>query len=331
VSSLVVLAASPAILLTRRNALAQQPATPRRIGVLLAAFSIGSPEIQSFRKGLRDAGYEEGRDLVIEWRSVNDNDDDEQLSALAADLVRREPDLIVVSTTRAVRAVKRATSVIPVVMTAVGDPVESALVENLGHPGGNVTGLSILATPEIWAKRLQLLKETIPRATRIAVLWNPATPLTSWQAKTVDALNSVAPSLSVQLSFVTAEAPEEIGPALSAITRARNQALCVIVGAHTDVYRKTLLRLVSQARLPAMYSDRRFAYEGGLMSYGTNWSDHWRRAATYVDRILKGAKPGDLPIEQPTQFELIVNLRRAKALKLTIPQSILLSADKVIR
>jgi len=329
VSGLVLLAASPAIALTSRNANAQQPASPRRIGVLLTAFSVESPEVQAFRQGLRDAGYEEGRDVVIEWHPVHGDDD--HLSELAAEFVHRKLDVIVVSTTRGVRAVKRATSIIPIVMTAVGDPVESGLVANLRHPGGNVTGLSVMATPEIWTKRLQLLKETNPRVTRIAVLWNPATPLTSWQAKTVEGLNAAAPSLSVQLSFVAAQTPEEIGPALSAVSRARVQALCVLVGAHTDVYRKTLLKLVSKARLPAMYSDRRFADEGGLMSYGTNWTNHWRRAANYVDKILKGAKPGDLPIEQPTQFELVLNLKTAKALGLTIPESILLRADKVIR
>jgi len=329
VSGLVLLAASPAILLTRRNAWAQQPASPRRIGVLLAAFSVESTEVQAFRGGLRDAGYEEGRDVVIEWHPVNGDYD--QLSELAADLVHRKLDVIVVSTTPGARAVKRATSIIPIVITAVGDPVASGLVANLGHPGGNVTGLSAMATPEIWTKRLQLLKEAIPRVSRVAVLWNPATPLTSWQAKTVESLKAVAPSLSVQLSFVTAQTPQEIGPALSAVSRARVQALCVLVGAHTDAYRKALLTLVSKARLPTIYSDRRFADEGGLLSYGTNWTNHWRRAATYVDKILRGAKPGDLPIEQPTQFELVVNLKTAKALGLTIPESILLSADRVIR
>ena len=329
VSSLVLLAASPAIVLRPRSAYAQQPASPRRIGVLLAAFSVESKEVQAFREGLRDAGYEEGRDVVIEWHSVNGDYD--QLSELAAGLVHRKLDVIVVSTTRGVRAVKRATSIIPIVMTAVGDPVESGLVANLGHPGGNVTGLSAMATPEIWTKRLQLLKETIPRVTRVAVLWNPATPLTSWQAKTVEGLNAVAPSLSVQLSFVTVRTPEEIGPALSAVSRARIQALCVLVGAQSDVYRKPLLTLVSKAGLPAMYSDRRFTDEGGLMSYGVNWTNHWRRSARYVDKILKGAKPGDLPIEQPTQFELVVNLKTAKALGLTIPESILVRADEVIR
>jgi putative ABC transport system substrate-binding protein len=307
---------------------AQQPGSPRRIGVLLVGFSLKSKEALEFRHALRDAGYEEGRDVVIEWQSANGDYD--RLSELAAGLVQRKLDVIVVSTTRGVRAVKHATSIIPIVMV-VGDPVESGLVANLGHPGGNVTGVSTMGAPELWAKRLQLLKETIPQLTRVAVLWNPATPLTPWQAKTVEGLKAVAPALPVQLSFVTVRTSEQIGPALSAVDRARPQALCVLAGAQLDVHRKALLGLASKAGLPAMYSDRRFVDEGGLMSYAANSMDHWRRAAAFVDKILKGAKPGDLPIEQPTKFEFVVNLRTAKAMGLAIPQSVLLQADDVIR
>ena len=307
---------------------AQQPTKLRRIGVLLVGFPPASKEVLEFRKALLDAGYEEGRDVDIEWQPAEG--DDHQLSESAAALVQRKPDVIVVSTTRGVRAVKRATSIIPIVMI-VGDPVGSGFVANLGRRDGNVTGISTMGTPELWTKRLQLLKDTIPQLTRVAVVWNPATPLTAWQAGTVERLKAVAPTLSIQLRFVTVRASEEIGPALSAIHRARAQALCVLASAQSDVHRKTLVRLASKAGLPAMYGDRRFADDGGLMSYGADSMDHWRRAAAYVDKILKGAKPGDLAIEQPTKFEFVVNLRTAKAMGLVMPQSVLLQANDVIR
>lgn len=281
-----------------------------------------------FRQGLRDAGYEEGRDLVIEWQSTSGDDD--RLPKLVADLVQSKPDVIVATTTRGARAVKRATSTIPIVMM-VGDPVESGLVASLAHPGGNATGVSTMGTPELWAKRLQLLKETIPRLTRVAVLWNPATPLTPWQAKAMQDLKAAAPSLSLELSFVTVETPVEIGQALAGVGRARAQALCVFADAHLSIYRETLLRLESETGLPAIYSERTFVDDGGLMSYGANRMDQWRRAAVYVDKILKGTRPGDLPIEQPTTFEFVLNLRTAKAIGLTIPQSVLLQANDVVQ
>lgn len=306
---------------------AQQTEPVRRVGVLLVGLSPESKDALEFRHGLRDAGYEEGRDLVIEWRSTNGDYD--RLSELAAGLVQRKPDVIVVMTTRGVRAVKRATSIIPIVMM-VGDPVGSGLVANLAHPGGNVTGVSIMGTPELWTKRLQLLKETSPRLIRVAVLWNPATPLTPWQAKAVQSLKAAAPSLSLQLSFVTLGTPVEIGQVLSGVKRARAQALCVFADAQSSVSRETLLRLASETGLPAMYSERSFADDGGLMSYGANRMDQWRRAAAYVDKILKGANPGDLPIEQPTKFEFVVNLKAAQSLGLTVPPRLLAHADEVI-
>ena len=304
---------------------AQQPASPRRIGVLLVGFSPESKEAQEFRQGLRDAGYAEGRDVVIEWRSANGDYD--RIPELVADLVQRKVDVIVVDTTLAARAVKRATSTIPIVMAIVADPVGSGLVASLAHPGGNVTGLSQMM-PELGAKRLQLLKETIPRVARVAVLWNPDTP---FHTKAVEDLKAAAPSLSIELIFVSARTPEEIGPAFSAVGRAHPQALYVISDPFFFVHRTTLLELVSKARLPVIYGARQFVAAGGLMSYGTDMGDLFRRSAGYVDKILKGAKPGDLPIEQPTKFEFVVNLRTAKALGITFPQSILLRADEVIR
>jgi putative ABC transport system substrate-binding protein len=306
---------------------AQQTASPRRIGLLqwVGGFPAGSEGAQQFRKGLLDAGYVEGRDVVIEWRSADGDYD--RLPKLAADLVQRNVEVIIVESTAAAQAAKRATSTIPIVMAIVADPVGSGLVTNLAHPGGNVTGLSQMAL-EIGAKRLQLLKEAVPRLTRVAVLWNPAT---SWHSKAIADLKAAAPALSLDLHFVGARTPEEFGSAFSDISRAYAQALYQIDDALFFTYRTRLIKLASKARLPAVYAPREYAADGGLMSYGTNLGDLLRRSAAYVDKILKGAKPGDLPIEQPTKFELVVNLRTAKALGITIPESIMLQADEVIR
>lgn len=302
----------------------QKPTSPRRIGVLTVGFSPGSKQGQAFRQGLRDAGYAEGRDVVIEWRFASGNYD--RIPELAANLVQSEVEVIVVGSTVAAQTIKRATSTIPIVV-ALFDPVAAGLVTNLALPGGNITGLSSMMT-EISAKRLQLLKETIPRLTRVAVLWNPDNPS---HTKAAEDLKAAAPSLSIQLNFILARTPEEISPAFSAVSRAHAQALYAIDAPFFFIHRMTFLKLASKARLPTIYGSRTFADEGGLMSYGANYSDQMRRAAGYVDKILRGAKPGDLPIEQPTKFELVVNLKTAKALGITIPQSILLRADEVIR
>ena len=324
-SNLAALAACSASIIKPRNAYAQQPAAPRRIGIILGIFSPESKEMAAFRQGLLDAGYAEGRDVVIEWRSVGG--DYARVPELVADLVQRKVEVIVVTTTIAAQAVKRATSAIPIVIAVVADPVGSGLVASLAHPGGNVTGLSNMSI-EVSTKRMQLLKQAIPRLTRVAVLWNPATP---WHPKAVEDLKAAAPSLAIELNFVGARTPEEIGPAFSAMTRARAQALYVIVDALFLTHRTTLLKLASKARLPVISGEKDFAEAGGLMSYGANYSDQLRRSAGYVDKILKGAKPGDLPVEQPIKFELVVNLKTAKALGLKIPESILLQADEVIK
>ena len=325
VSSVVVLATGSRIAVLPHGARAQQPALPRRIGVLLAVFSPESKEAQAFRQGLRDAGYGEGRDVVIEWQSISG--DYARAPALAADLVQRKVDVIVVESTPAAQAVKHATSTTPIVMAIVADPVGSGLVGNLAHPGGNVTGLSGMSS-ELSAKRLQLLKETLPRLTRVAVLRNPANP---WHTRVVKDLKAVAPSLSIELSVMGVRTPEEIGPAFSAVSRAHAQALYVVGDGLFLTHRAMLVKLASRHRLPTTFWARHFADEGGLMSYGPNLGEMWYRSARYVDKILKGAKPGDLPIEQPTQFELVVNLKTAKALGITIPESILLRADEVIQ
>jgi putative ABC transport system substrate-binding protein len=303
---------------------AQQPAASRRIGVLQTG-SWSEEMVQAFRQGLRDAGYSEGRDVVIEWRYANG--DYNQVPRLVADLVQTKVDVIVADSTPAAQAAKRATSTIPIVMGFVSDPIGSGLVASLGHPGGNVTGLTIMTT-DLTAKRLQLLKEEIPRLTRVAVLWNPDTP---FHPKVIEELKAAASSLLIELNFVSVRTPEEFGPAFSAMSRARAQALYVIADSLFFNHRTTLIKLASKGRLPAIYWQRNFPDESGLMSYGPNLGDQMRRSAGYVDKILKGAKPGDLPIEQPTQFELVVNLKTAKALGITIPESILLRADEVIR
>ncbi len=324
VSSLAALAASLAMVFGPQSVDAQPPASPWRIGVLLTS-STEDKDVQAFRQGLLDAGYIEGRDVVIEWRSANG--DYARIPELAADLVKRKVDAIVVETTLATMVLKRATSTIPIVMAAVADPVGSGLVTSLAHPGGNVTGLSLMAA-EISAKRLQLLKEAIPRLTRVAVLWNPATP---WHPKAIANLKAAAPALSLKLSFVGVRTPDEFSAAFSEISRTHAQGLYVMDDGIFSAHRTTLLNLASKARLPTSCADRLFVDEGGLMSYAPNFGDMFRRSAGYVVKILKGAKPGDLPVEQPTRFELVINMKTAKALGLAIPQSILLRADEIIR
>jgi putative ABC transport system substrate-binding protein len=304
---------------------AQQPAPARRIGVVLVARSPDDKEWQAFRQGLLELGYAEGRNLVIEWRFSSG--DYARVPELVADLVQRRVEVIVVDTTVATQTAKRATSTIPIVMTSIADPVGSGLVASLARPGGNITGLSIMAT-DLGGKRLQLLKDLIPRLARVAVLANPDSTFTP---RVSEELKAVAPSLSVELSFISARTPKEFGPAFSVISRAHAQALYVIEDSLFFSHRTTLSKLTSEARVPAIFPQARVVEEGGLMSYGPDFSDLFRRSAGYVDKILKGAKPDDLPIEQPTKYELTVNLKTAKALGITIPESILLRADEVIR
>jgi putative ABC transport system substrate-binding protein len=304
---------------------AEQPPAPRRIGVLLAIFSPESREAHAFRQGMRDAGYIEGRDVVIQWRSANG--DYSRASQLVAELIQSKVEVIVVESTIAAQAIKRATSTIPVVMAVVADPVGSGLAASLAHPGGNFTGLSVMTT-DLTARRLQLLKEAIPRLTKVAVLYNPDA---SYSPSVIEELKAAAPALSLELSFEAARTAKQFGPVFSAFTRAHAQAVYMIADAFLSVHRAALLELASKAQLPVMSSNYDFAKAGGLMFYGPNFAELYRRSAGYVDRILKGAKPADLPIEQPSKFDLIVNLKTAKALRLTIPESILLRADEVIR
>jgi len=307
------------------TAAAQQSASPRRIGLLLVISAPESKEVQAFRQALRDLGYGEGRDVVIELRSANGVYD--RIPKLVAELVQSKADVIVVETTRAAQAARQGAPTTPIVMALVGDPVGSGLVASLARPAGNVTGLSSMKS-DLSAKRLELLKDTVPRLARVAVLWNPDTP---WHAKVIEELKSAAPKLSIGLSLVSVQTPEQLDPAFSTIRRANAQALYLIESPLFSTQRVLLLELLSKARLPMIEAERKFVDTGGLLSFGTNVEDLYRRSAGYVDKILKGAKPGDLPIEQPTKFELVVNLKTAKALGITIPQSVLLQADEVIR
>jgi putative ABC transport system substrate-binding protein len=323
--AVAALAAGPGLGGLPAAAEAQSPASQRRIGVLFVLLSPSGREARAFRQGLRDAGYIEGRDVVIEWRSADG--DYARVPQLAADLVERKVDVIVADTTPATRAAQRATSTIPIVMAIVADPVGDGLVAGLSQPGGNVTGLSIMLA-ELAAKRLQLLKEAVPSLTRVVVLWNPPTP---YHARAVENLKAVAPSLAVDLTVVSVRTPDEIGQAFEAVNRARAQALYVIDSPPFFTHRTTLLQLAAKARLAVISGERPYADEGGLLSYGPSYEDQLRRSAGYVDKILKGAKPGGLPIEQPTKFTLVVNLKTARLLGITIAESILLRADDVLR
>ncbi len=280
---------------------------------------------EAFVEELRGLGYVEGHNLIIDYRWAAENE--ERLPALATELVALKVELIVTSATPAVNAAKRATSTIPIVMAAAADPVGSGLVASLGHPGGNVTGMTLLST-DLAGKRLQLVREILPRAKRIAVLalgGLSATPLL------LTALRDAGQTMDLELITQRVTKPEELPGAFTEFQRAGAHALIVQVSPFTLDQRETIVEQAAQHRLPAMYDVRAFVDAGGLVAYGPDLAAMYRRAASYVDRIFKGAKPGDLPIEQPTKFEFVINLKTAKALGLTIPQSLLLRADEVIQ
>jgi putative ABC transport system substrate-binding protein len=306
---------------------AQQPAKVPRIGWLMGAHRESAEHlVQAFLRGLRDLGWVEGENIVIEWRSAEGKF--ERLPHLAAELVRLRVDVIVAASPPTAVAAKSATSTIPIVMVVGGEPVELGLVPSLARPGGNITGLAFSTGPEIVGKQLQLLNEAVPKATRVAVLWNPTHPAHPPRLRVAEV---AAQALGVQLRPVAARGPEEFDSAFSAMGRERASALLVLADAMFFQHRTRLAQLAVRSRLSSMYGVKEHVEAGGLMAYGASVSDLFRRAATYVDKILKGAKPGDIPVEQPTRFELIINLRTAKALGLTIPQSILYRADELIR
>ncbi len=305
---------------------AQQAGKVPRIGYLSASSPSGGPRLlEAFRKGLRELGWVEGQNIVIDYRYAEGRFD--RLPDLAAELVRLKVDIIVAVPTPAAAAAKNATGTIPIVMVSVGDPVGIGLIASLARPGGNVTGLSYSVDQKIFGKGLELLKETVPKIRHVAILWNPANPAHPLAIREV---NVAARSLGLQLQLLEARGPNEFDGAFAAMAKERVGALLVVADSMFILHRTRLADLAARSRLPAMYGVRESAEAGGLMSYGPSSSDLWRRAATYVDKILNGAKPADLPVEQPTKFELVINLKTAKALGLTIPQSMFIRADEVI-
>jgi len=320
--ALVVLAACLGSLGLASAADAQQPGgTMRHVGYLSPG--PGYP-FEAFREGLQELDYVEGRNIAIERRSAEGKP--ERLQDLAADLVRLRVDVIVTATTAATQAAQRATTTIPIVFALADEPVELGLVSSVAKPGGNITGLTGLIA-EITAKRLELLKEVSPRVKRVAVLWGPY----PFSARLLREVESASRTLGLTLHEIEVQQPIELDSAFARMTAWRAEALLVLPHPMFLARRTRLAELAAKHRLPSTYHLREFVEVGGLMSYGPDVTDMSRRAAGYVDKILKGAKPGDLPVEQPTKFELVVNLKTAKALGITIPQSILIRADEVIR
>ena len=307
------------------RSLAQQRNKIWRVGFLTGFSSIEDARVfESFRQGMRELGYEEGRNIAYDARWAEGKF--ERLPGLAAELIGLKPDVMFVSTTPAVLAVKKATKTIPIVMVGVGDPVGTGLVESLARPGGNITGLTNI-TGELAGKRLELLKQAVPRLSRIAVLGHPGDPIIAVQMRHAEA---VARSLKVEVFLVEIRAVSEIDRAFEILVKRRADGILRLGDAISSPGRQRTSELAMIHRLPMIASSPLDAEVGFLMSYGTYGIEQYRRAATHVDKILKGAKPGDLPVEQPTKFELVVNMKTAKALGLTITQPFLMRADKVI-
>ena len=322
-----LLAIGVAFALCGAVAQAQQAVKVPRIGYLTGATPAGqSARIEAFRQGLRELGYIEGKNIVIEYRYGELKPD--RLPALAAELVRLKVDVIVTGGGGLTRAVKNATSTIPIVMAQDGDPVANGFVASLARPGGNITGLSNLA-PEMSGKQLEILKEIIPQLTRVAVFGSSATSPSN--AKQLREIELAAGAFKVNLQYLAVVGPKDIDAAFRAATKGHADAVLVQPGSIFNSHRTQTAKLAVESRLPAMYSHSQYVMDGGLMTYSPSLPDLDRRAATYVDKILKGGKPADIPVEQPTKFEFIINLKAAKQIGLTIPPNVLARADKVIK
>jgi putative ABC transport system substrate-binding protein len=314
------------LLMVPRAVEAQPSAHVPRIGLLsLLSSATGQSKTESFRQGLRELGYIEGQNILIESRWAEGYR--ERLAELAADLVRLDVAVLVTESPPAALAAKQATHTIPIVTAAIGDPVALGLVASLARPGGNVTGLTFQA-PTLSGKRLELLKEAAPQANRVAVLWNGTNPA---HASYLGETEAAARALGLQLQAVEVRSPAELDRAFEAIARTWSSALITLADGMLLDNRMRLVAFAAQHQLPAIFPDREFAEAGGLMTYGPNLAANFRRAAYYVDRILKGAQPTDLPVEQPMKLELVINLKTAQALGMTMPSSLLLLADEVIQ
>jgi putative tryptophan/tyrosine transport system substrate-binding protein len=315
-----------AVLFVAAIAEAQQPAKIPRIGFLITSSPAAiAPRLDAFRQSLRELGYVEGKSIVIERRHAEGKSD--HLPALAAELVRLKVDVIVTSGPTATRPAKEATSTIPIVMTFDDDPVGSGFVASLARPGGNVTGLSTLS-PEISGKQLELLKEIVPRLARVAVI---GTSTREGTAQSLKELQPAADAFGVKVQYLDIQDPKDIESIFRAASKGRADAILLLQSPVFNSHRAQIADLALKSRLPATYPRREFVEDGGLMSYGVSIFDLDRRAAIYVDKILKGAKPAELPVEQPTKFEFVINLKAAKQIGLMIPPNVLARADRVIR
>jgi putative tryptophan/tyrosine transport system substrate-binding protein len=308
-------------------AFAQQPKKVPRIGYLSSGSGgANSPRAEAFRQGLRELGYVEGKNIAFEYRNAEGKLD--RIPDLAAELVRMKVDVILTGGNSAIRAAKKATSTIPIVMPHTADPVADGFVVSLARPGGNITGLTSSPGYELSGKRLELLKETLPSATRVAVLRDPANLGTAQSLKETEAASQ---PLKLHVESLEVRNSRDFEAAFQAAATKRAGALMVLAGGLFNTHRSRIVKLAAENRLPAMYSEPEYVLAGGLMSYATNIEDLYRRAATYVDKILKGANPADLPVEQPMKFEFMINLRAAKQIGLTIPPNVLVRADRVIK
>ncbi len=323
---IVICLLTTALLSTVPFAQAQQPTKIPRIGFLSATSpSAIAARVEAFRRGLRELGYVEGKNITIEWRYAEGKLD--RLSELTAELVRLKVDIIVSAGPPPTRSAKEATSTIPIVMGFDHDPVGSGFVASLARPGGNITGLSTLA-PELSGKQLELLKEIVPKLSRVAVIGSSTS---SGYAQALRETEIAAGALKVKLQYRDLLGPKDVETAFQAASKGRADAVLALSSVVLDSYRTQVVELAVKNRLPAIYDRSDFVEAGGLMSYGTSFTDLFRRAATYADKILKGTKPADLPVEQPTKFEFIINLKAAKQIGLTIPPNVLARANEVIR
>jgi putative tryptophan/tyrosine transport system substrate-binding protein len=311
------------LLAVAANAFAQQSGRIPRIGIVFIG-GRDQPHLESFKQGLRELGYVEGKNIVLEYRYAEGKYD--RLPTLVAEFVREKVDVIVTTSSLSARAAREVTKTIPIVMTS-GAPVERGLAESFAKPGGNVTGLSVIPL-ELSGKRLELLKDMIPKMTRVAALWSYSESESVMGFKETE---DAAKALSLQIESVELRPDSDVEKTFAELTKARVDALLVVLSPLTTLHSKRIVDAALRHRLAGMYPTRQFAEEGGVMAYGPVMGDLYRRAATYVDKILKGAKPADLPVEQPTKFELVINLKTAKQIGLTIPPNVLARADRVIK